>query len=51
VILQVNGQRVRTVADVRRATARLGSGDVVSLVVLDPRAEQPVPTIINYRIR
>jgi serine protease Do len=51
VILQVNGERVRTVADVRRATSRLGSGDVVSLVVLDPRAEQGVPTIINYRIR
>ncbi|HSJ14984.1 MAG TPA: trypsin-like peptidase domain-containing protein [Longimicrobiales bacterium] len=51
VILQVNGREVRTVADVRRATARLGSGDVVSLVVLDPRQEEALPTIINYRIR
>jgi Do/DeqQ family serine protease len=51
VILQVNGQRVRTVAEVRRATARLGSGDLVSLVIMDPNRPPSTPTIFNYRIR
>ncbi len=50
VIRKMNGRDVRTVGDFRRAAATLSAGDIVSLVVLDARASQATPIIVNYRI-
>ncbi len=47
VILQINGQPVRTVEDARRIAATLRQGSAVSLRVRDPELGE---TIINYRV-
>jgi serine protease Do len=49
VIRQFNGREIRTIRDLERAVSGIRTGDVVSLIVLDARASDPVPTIINYR--
>ena len=50
VVLSLNG-RAMTVGELRRAAARLRSGDLVSLVLADPTEEpRPVPLIVNYRV-
>jgi hypothetical protein len=49
VIQRFNNRDVRTIRDLERAAAGIRSGDVVSLIVLDARATNPQPTIINYR--
>jgi serine protease Do len=49
VIRQFNGREIRTIRDLERAASGIRTGDVVSLIVLDARASDPVPTIINYR--
>lgn len=48
VILKLNGQDVRTVADVQRIARSVKSGDVVSMIWVN---EQGQPTILNYRVR
>lgn len=48
IILKLNGQDVRTVADVQRIARSVKSGDVVSMVYLNPNGQ---PTILNYRVR
>jgi serine protease Do len=50
-ILSVNGQAVHGLDDFQRLTEGLARGRVVSVVVADPRAEKPAPTIYNYRLR
>lgn len=49
VIRSFNGREVRTIRDLERAASGVRSGDVISLVVLDARAQEPLPRIINYR--
>jgi serine protease Do len=49
VIRQFNGREIRTIRDLERAASSIRTGDVVSLVVLDASAPEPLPTIINYR--
>jgi serine protease Do len=49
VIRSFNGRDVRTIRDLERAASGVRTGDVVSLVVLDARAQDPLPRIINYR--
>jgi serine protease Do len=51
VVLRVNGREVTSTRDVERAAGSLRSGDVVSLVVIDPREPDPHPMIFNYRAR
>jgi serine protease Do len=51
VIRSFNGRDVRTVRELERAASGIRSGDVVSLVVIDARATDPLPTIINYRVQ
>lgn len=48
VILKLNGQDVRTVADVQRIARSVESGDVVSMVIVGNDGQ---PTILNYRVR
>ncbi|MGH7443828.1 MAG: trypsin-like peptidase domain-containing protein [Longimicrobiales bacterium] len=48
VILKLNGQDVRSVADVQRIARSVESGDVVSLVYAGVGGQ---PTIHNYRVR
>jgi S1-C subfamily serine protease len=50
VIRKLNGKDIRTLGDLRRASAALRPGDLVSLVVMNVRDVPPVPTIVNYRI-
>ena len=47
VILQINGQPVRSVGDARRIAGTLPAGSVASLRVRDPELGE---TIINYRV-
>jgi serine protease Do len=49
VIRQFNGREIRTIRDLERAASSIRTGDVVSLIVLDASAPEPLPTIINYR--
>jgi serine protease Do len=49
VLLRMNGQPVSAVRDVERVAAALKPGDVVSLVVVDPRGGEP--RLFNYRVR
>ena len=48
-ILRLNGREVN-VSEVRRLATRVRQGDVISLVLVDPRAREPVPLIMNYRV-
>jgi hypothetical protein len=48
VILKLNGEDVRSVADVQRIARSVESGDVVSMVWVGPGGQ---PTILNYRVR
>jgi serine protease Do len=47
VLLQINGQPVRSIEDARRLSGTLRQGSVVSLRVRDPELGE---TIINYRV-
>jgi S1-C subfamily serine protease len=49
-ILSMNGRDL-SVAELRRVGTRLQSGDLVSLVVVDPASTAPVPMIINFRVQ
>jgi serine protease Do len=49
VIRRFNGRDIRNIRELERAAAGIRSGDVISLIVLDARASEPVNTIINYR--
>jgi serine protease Do len=49
VIRQFNGREIRTIRDLERAASSIRTGDIVSLIVLDAGAPEPLPTIINYR--
>jgi serine protease Do len=51
IITRLNGREVATPRDVERLAAGLREGDVVSLIVVDPRAPSPQPQIFNYRAR
>jgi serine protease Do len=51
VLVRINGTDVRTARDLGRLERALERGQIVSVVVLDPRAESPAPTVYNYRIR
>jgi S1-C subfamily serine protease len=46
-----NGRDVRTIRELERAASGIRTGDVVSLIVIDARATDPLPTIINYRVQ
>lgn len=48
-ILRLNGREMN-VSEVRRLGTRVRQGDVISLVLVDPRAREPVPFIVNYRV-
>lgn len=48
VILKLNGEDVRSVADVQRIARSVKSGDVVSMVWVNENGQ---PTILNYRVR
>jgi len=50
IILSINGQAIKTVADVERAAASLRPGQIVSLRLLDPDPQTGL-TVANYRIR
>ena len=50
VIRKLNGRDVNNMSDLRRATAGLKAGDLVSLVVIRIRDNPATPTIVNYRI-
>jgi serine protease Do len=50
VIRKLNGHPINSMSDMRRATASLRGGDLVSLVVIRLRESPPSPTIVNYRI-
>lgn len=51
VIRTFNGREIRTVRELERAASGIRSGDVVSLIVIDARVSDPLPTIINYRVQ
>jgi serine protease Do len=49
IIRQFNGSEIRNIRDLERAASSIRTGDIVSLIVLDAGAPEPLPTIINYR--
>jgi serine protease Do len=49
VIRTFNGRDVRSIRELERAAAAVRSGDVVSLIVVNTGAQDPLPTILNYR--
>ena len=51
ILLQINGQNVRSVGDVQRIARSIESGDVVSLIYTTPNGATRQPTILNYRVR
>jgi serine protease Do len=51
ILVRLNGREIGSARDVERLAAGLREGDVVSLVVVDPRAQNPQPQIFNYRAR
>jgi serine protease Do len=51
VLIRMNGRDIASVRDVERLGAGLREGDVVSLMLIDPRAGDPQPQLINYRAR
>jgi serine protease Do len=51
VLLQLNGREVTTPRDVERLAGSLRTGDVVSLVIVNPAEPNPQPRILNYRVR
>ena len=50
VIRRMNGRDIHSLSDLRRASSGLKTGDVVSLIVVNARAQEPVSEIVNYRI-
>jgi serine protease Do len=51
VVRQFNGREVRTVRELERAAGGVRAGDVVSLIVVNARASEPVNTIVNFRVQ
>jgi serine protease Do len=51
VLLRLNGREVATPRDVERLAGSLRSGEVISIVVIDPREPNAQPSIFNYRAR
>jgi serine protease Do len=51
VIRRFNNREIRDIRDLERAAASIRRGDVVSLIVLDARQSDPIPTIVNYRVQ
>jgi serine protease Do len=51
VIRRFNGREIRNIRDLERAAATVTSGQVVSLIVIDIRDPELVPTIVNYRVQ
>jgi serine protease Do len=51
VIRRFNGKEIRNIRDLERAAANVSSGQVVSLIVVDVRDTEGLPTIVNYRIQ
>lgn len=51
VIRRFNGREIRNVRDLERAAAGVSSGDVVSLIVVNIRDSEGLPTIVNYRVQ
>jgi serine protease Do len=49
VVRKFNGRDIRNIRELERAATGIRSGDVVSLIVVDARASEPVNTIVNYR--
>jgi S1-C subfamily serine protease len=49
VIRKFNGQEIRSIADLERAARAVGSGKVVSLIVVNARQADATPRIVNYR--
>jgi S1-C subfamily serine protease len=49
VIRKFNGQEIRSIADLERAARAVGSGKVVSLIVVNARQTDATPRIVNYR--
>jgi serine protease Do len=51
IIRRFNNREIRSIRDLERAAATVRPGDVVSVIYLNARDPQPVPTIANYRIQ
>ena len=51
VILRFNGREIGSIRDLERAAAGVKSGQVVSLIVVDIRDPEALPTIVNYRVQ
>jgi serine protease Do len=51
VLLSMNGQAMASVDEIERLAGRLGPGQVLSVVILDPAQANAAPTIFNYRLR
>jgi serine protease Do len=51
IIRRFNNREIRSIRDLERAAATVRPGDVVSLIYLNARQAEPVPTIANYRIQ
>ncbi|MBR9989484.1 MAG: trypsin-like peptidase domain-containing protein [Gemmatimonadetes bacterium] len=51
IVRRFNGREIRNIRDLERAVSGVSSGDVVSLIVVDIRDAQMVPTIVNYRLQ
>ena len=49
IITHVNGERVRTGEDLRRATADVGAGDVISLRLFEIIEDQARTRVVRYR--
>jgi serine protease Do len=51
VIRRFNGREIGSIRDLERAAANLRSGQVVSLIVVDLRDPEGLPSIVNYRVQ
>jgi len=51
ILLSVNGTDITSARDLERLADSLRPGQVVSVVVLDPRQADSAPTIYNFRLR
>jgi serine protease Do len=51
ILVSLNGEEVQTAQEVEQIARGLKPGQVVSIVVLNPQAAEPSPTIFNYRVR
>lgn len=51
ILLSVNGHPITEEGDLERVASDLRAGQVVSVVILDPRQPDAAPTIYNYRLR